>query len=182
MSNQSKVSVNELFVSSSIAAQPAGLPEILKKSLHSCSVQGGEEVFIIGKNFLKDTKVIFQENISGKTSLWTNSVLIYIYIYIIVFCESTKHILFSDDSSWKAEAEIDMELFHQVKCDLIRSSKSSSCSQLSGKIESDLCEPCNHVIHLNGCWFKGLSGPIVYWPNYTRSPSVYCTFSLSSFL
>ncbi|XP_008335247.1 nuclear factor of activated T-cells 5 isoform X2 [Cynoglossus semilaevis] len=65
-----------------LCTQPAGLPEILKKSLHSCSVQGGEEVFIIGKNFLKDTKVIFQENIS-------------------------------DDSSWKAEAEIDMELFHQ---------------------------------------------------------------------
>lgn len=48
-------------------AQPAGIPEILKKSLHSCSVRGGEEVFIIGKNFLKDTKVIFQENVAGET-------------------------------------------------------------------------------------------------------------------
>ncbi|XP_071766115.2 nuclear factor of activated T-cells 5 isoform X2 [Centroberyx gerrardi] len=65
-----------------LCTQPAGVPEILKKSLHSCSVRGGEEVFIIGKNFLKDTKVIFQENIS-------------------------------DEKSWKAEAEIDMELFHQ---------------------------------------------------------------------
>ncbi|XP_033839968.1 nuclear factor of activated T-cells 5 isoform X2 [Periophthalmus magnuspinnatus] len=65
-----------------LCTQPAGLPEILKKSLHSCSVQGGEEIFIIGKNFLKDTKVIFHENVS-------------------------------DETSWKAEAEIDMELFHQ---------------------------------------------------------------------
>nr|XP_054588104.1 nuclear factor of activated T-cells 5 isoform X2 [Nothobranchius furzeri] len=65
-----------------LCTQPAGLPEILKKSLHSCTVRGGEEVFIIGKNFLKDTKVVFQENIS-------------------------------DEQSWKAEAEIDMELFHQ---------------------------------------------------------------------
>ncbi|KAJ0056258.1 hypothetical protein NL108_004550, partial [Boleophthalmus pectinirostris] len=65
-----------------LCTQPAGLPEILKKSLHSCSVRGGEEVFIIGKNFLKDTKVIFHENVS-------------------------------DETSWKAEAEIDMELFHQ---------------------------------------------------------------------
>ncbi|KAM9545287.1 nuclear factor of activated T-cells 5 isoform 2-T2 [Salvelinus alpinus] len=65
-----------------LCTQPAGVPEILKKSLHSCSVRGGEEVFIIGKNFLKDTKVIFQENVS-------------------------------DEKSWKAEAEIDMELFHQ---------------------------------------------------------------------
>lgn len=48
-----------------IAAQPAGVPEILKKSLHSCSVKGEEEVFLIGKNFLKGTKVIFQENVSG---------------------------------------------------------------------------------------------------------------------
>ncbi|MGH0123993.1 UNVERIFIED_CONTAM: hypothetical protein FKN15_019267 [Acipenser sinensis] len=46
-------------------AQPAGVPEILKKSLHSCSVMGGEEVFLIGKNFLKGTKVIFQENVSA---------------------------------------------------------------------------------------------------------------------
>uniref|UniRef100_A0A4W5MJ21 Nuclear factor of activated T-cells 5 n=1 Tax=Hucho hucho TaxID=62062 RepID=A0A4W5MJ21_9TELE len=65
-----------------LCTQPAGAPEILKKSLHSCSARGGEEVFIIGKNFLKDTKVIFQENVS-------------------------------DEKSWKAEAEIDMELFHQ---------------------------------------------------------------------
>ncbi|XP_068616756.1 nuclear factor of activated T-cells 5 [Brachionichthys hirsutus] len=65
-----------------LCTQPAGLPEILKKSLHSCSVRGGEELFIIGKNFLKDTKVLFQENIT-------------------------------DEKSWKAEAGIDMELFHQ---------------------------------------------------------------------
>ncbi|MCJ8736011.1 hypothetical protein PDJAM_G00254080 [Pangasius djambal] len=65
-----------------LCTQPAGVPEILKKSLHTCSVTGGEEVFIIGKNFLKGTKVIFQE-------------------------------ITTDDSSWQAEAEIDMELFHQ---------------------------------------------------------------------
>ncbi|MGH0120314.1 UNVERIFIED_CONTAM: hypothetical protein FKN15_057216 [Acipenser sinensis] len=65
-----------------LCTQPAGAPEILKKSLHSCSVMGGEEVFLIGKNFLKGTKVIFQENVS-------------------------------DENSWKGEAEIDMELFHQ---------------------------------------------------------------------
>uniref|UniRef100_A0A8C2UVJ6 Nuclear factor of activated T-cells 5 n=1 Tax=Chinchilla lanigera TaxID=34839 RepID=A0A8C2UVJ6_CHILA len=65
-----------------LCTQPAGVPEILKKSLHSCSVKGEEEVFLIGKNFLKGTKVIFQENVS-------------------------------DENSWKSEAEIDMELFHQ---------------------------------------------------------------------
>lgn len=39
--------------------QPPGVPEICKKSLDSCTVAGGQELFIIGKNFLKDTKVIF---------------------------------------------------------------------------------------------------------------------------
>ncbi|KAI2662182.1 Nuclear factor of activated T-cells 5 [Labeo rohita] len=78
-------SVLTLQTSSSpiLCTQPAGVPEILKKSLHSCSVKGGSEVFIIGKNFLKGTKVIFQENSSA------------------------------DDKSWKAEADIDMEFFHQ---------------------------------------------------------------------
>ncbi|KAI7813940.1 nuclear factor of activated T-cells 5 isoform X1 [Triplophysa rosa] len=77
-------SVLTLQASSSpiLCTQPAGVPEILKKSLHSCSVKGESEVFIIGKNFLKGTKVIFQENAS-------------------------------DDKSWKAEADIDMDFFHQ---------------------------------------------------------------------
>lgn len=39
--------------------QPPGVPEICKKSLDSCSVIGGKELFMIGKNFLKDTKVTF---------------------------------------------------------------------------------------------------------------------------
>lgn len=39
--------------------QPPGVPEICKKSLDSCSAIGGKELFIIGKNFLKDTKVSF---------------------------------------------------------------------------------------------------------------------------
>lgn len=39
--------------------QPPGVPEICKKSMESCSIMGGKEIFIIGKNFLKDTKVTF---------------------------------------------------------------------------------------------------------------------------
>lgn len=67
---QSDGSVLTLQVPSSpiLCTQPAGVPEILKKSLHSCSVRGGEEVFIIGKNFLKGTKVIFQENVADDNS------------------------------------------------------------------------------------------------------------------
>lgn len=41
-------------------AQPPGIPEICKKSLISCPARGGLELFIIGKNFLKDTLVFFQ--------------------------------------------------------------------------------------------------------------------------
>ena len=49
----------QIFIPHLLLAQPPGIPEISKKSLHSCSVNGGLELFIIGKNFLKDTKVVF---------------------------------------------------------------------------------------------------------------------------
>ncbi len=48
--------------------QLPGTPEVLKMSLTSCSLAGGEELWMIGKNFLKDTVVIFQED-NG----WTKS-------------------------------------------------------------------------------------------------------------
>ena len=43
------------------AAQPAGQPEVCKTSMDRCSVKGGQEMFIIGRNFPKNSKVIFQE-------------------------------------------------------------------------------------------------------------------------
>lgn len=50
-----------------IIAQPPGHPEIIKKSLERGSVKGGDEMFIIGRNFRKGIKVIFQdpENADG---------------------------------------------------------------------------------------------------------------------
>ncbi|GLV42329.1 NFAT nuclear factor [Carabus blaptoides fortunei] len=45
-----------------VCTQPPGIPEICKKSLTNCPVSGGMELFILGKNFLKDTKVIFQQH------------------------------------------------------------------------------------------------------------------------
>lgn len=44
-----------------IAAQPPGIPEIGKKSLIASPVAGGLELFILGKNFSKDTQVIFRQ-------------------------------------------------------------------------------------------------------------------------
>lgn len=41
-------------------AQPPGIPEICKKSLTSCPCTGGLELIILGKNFLKDTRIVFQ--------------------------------------------------------------------------------------------------------------------------
>lgn len=70
-------------------AQPAGVPEILKKSLHGGSVRGGEEVFIIGKNFLKGTKVLFQENIAGAVARLVSSVVVFVSVgfgWIRFFC------------------------------------------------------------------------------------------------
>lgn len=56
--------------------QPPGVPEICKKSLEACSVVGGKELFIIGKNFLKDTKVTFVRFDDSRQSikLWEETV------------------------------------------------------------------------------------------------------------
>ena len=42
--------------------QLPGTPEIAKMSLSTCSTSGGEELWMIGKNFLKDCAVVFQES------------------------------------------------------------------------------------------------------------------------
>lgn len=102
------------------AAQPAGIPEILKKSLHSCSVRGGEEVFIIGKNFLKDTKVIFQENVAGEANFCHLPENLHMIFFFCCKCSIFfSFVVVPDEKSWKVEAEIDMELFHQVYCAFI---------------------------------------------------------------
>lgn len=55
-------------------AQLPGVPEICKKSLTACPATGGLELFILGKNFLKDTKVVFQQT-EGDTTVWEQSVV-----------------------------------------------------------------------------------------------------------
>lgn len=62
-----------------LCTQPPGIPEISKKSLTECSCKGDVELFIIGKNFLKDTTVIFKEPASDAaehemTYIWEKSV------------------------------------------------------------------------------------------------------------
>ena len=55
-----------------------------KKSMTECSANGGEELFIIGKNFTRGTKVKFQQvDANGRVV-------------------------------WSAEAAIDQEYFNQV--------------------------------------------------------------------
>jgi hypothetical protein len=55
--------VETLQIASSqiLCTQSPGLPEICKKSLTECPAQGDTDLFIIGKNFQKDTKIVFQE-------------------------------------------------------------------------------------------------------------------------
>ena len=71
--------------STSPSAQLPGLPEICKKSLSSCPASGDRELFIVGKNFMKGTRVIFSQ--SGPDG----------------------------QVIWEKNAEIDLEYFQQVK-------------------------------------------------------------------
>jgi len=45
-----------------VLAQPPGIPEICKRSLTTCPATGGLELILLGKNFMKDTTVVFQSN------------------------------------------------------------------------------------------------------------------------
>ncbi|CAL1532315.1 unnamed protein product [Lymnaea stagnalis] len=66
-----------------VCTQPVGQPEISRMSLTECSIEGGQSLFIIGKNFKnKGTSVLFQK-------LDVND----------------------DTVSWQAEAEIEQEFF-----------------------------------------------------------------------
>lgn len=51
----------QISSNSILCTQPIGQPEICKISCRESSVEGGGELFIIGKNFMKGTKVFFQE-------------------------------------------------------------------------------------------------------------------------
>ncbi|XP_046999317.1 nuclear factor of activated T-cells 5-like isoform X1 [Schistocerca americana] len=55
-----------------VCTQPPGVPEICKKSISSCPCTGGMEIFILGKNFLKDSRVLFQH--SDTDPCWEESV------------------------------------------------------------------------------------------------------------
>lgn len=70
-----------------LIAQPIGQPEICKTSLSEGPVTGGQELFIIGKNFMKGTKVFFQE---------------------VQLEESNATV------TWEKEADIDKDLFQPV--------------------------------------------------------------------
>ncbi|KAF2363668.1 Rel domain (RHD) DNA-binding domain, partial [Trinorchestia longiramus] len=62
--------------------QPPGVPEIIRKSISQCAVSDQPEMFIIGKHFQKDAKVVFEERRStpgekegeDEEVVWSNSV------------------------------------------------------------------------------------------------------------
>ena len=66
-------------------AQPIGQPEISRMSLSELCVNQTSDLFIIGKNFLKGTKILFQELGADET-----------------------------DIKWQSEADIEVEYFQQV--------------------------------------------------------------------
>ena len=62
---------NNLFLFFQCAAQPPGVPEITRKSLESCMASEKPELYIIGKHFQKESKVVFQQEkkpLEGKAS------------------------------------------------------------------------------------------------------------------
>uniref|UniRef100_A0A0P4VSZ2 RHD domain-containing protein n=1 Tax=Scylla olivacea TaxID=85551 RepID=A0A0P4VSZ2_SCYOL len=77
--------------------QPPGVPEICRKSISSCLVTGGEQIFIFGKNFLKDTVVVFQQHSAKAQPIWEEKVLpdkdslqpIHLIVAVPKYCDLT---------------------------------------------------------------------------------------------
>jgi len=53
-----------------LCTQLPGLPEICKKSLSECPAAGDRDLFIVGKNFMKGTRVIFSQPGKEGTVIW----------------------------------------------------------------------------------------------------------------
>lgn len=75
-----------------VTAQPIGQPEICKISCRESTVEGGGELFIIGKNFMKGTKVFFQEREDDDEE---------------------------GEITWQKEADVDKDYFQQVQCNIV---------------------------------------------------------------
>lgn len=72
--NQMCVFYNIYYLSQfSSTAQPPGVPEVCRKSLVSCPANGGLELYLLGKNFLKETRVVFRVSHDG--SPWEEEVV-----------------------------------------------------------------------------------------------------------
>lgn len=71
-------------------AQPVGAPEISKKSISCCSTKGGEELFIIGKNFMKGTVVVFEE-VKDDQVVWSSEADIDLDFFQAVSHSSAMH-------------------------------------------------------------------------------------------
>lgn len=60
------------IISCIVSAQPPGVPEVCRKSLVSCPATGGLELYLLGKNFLKETRVVFRHQ--QESSTWEEEV------------------------------------------------------------------------------------------------------------
>ncbi|KAL4720856.1 hypothetical protein ACJJTC_016725 [Scirpophaga incertulas] len=54
--------------------QPPGVPEVCRKSLVSSPAAGGLELYLLGKNFLKETRVVFRQRRDGRC-VWEEEVV-----------------------------------------------------------------------------------------------------------
>ncbi|XP_037069408.1 nuclear factor of activated T-cells 5-like [Pollicipes pollicipes] len=57
-----------------ICTQPQGIPEVTKLSLREAPCDGGLELIVLGKNFVKDSRVVFSEPGEGGAVGWTEAV------------------------------------------------------------------------------------------------------------
>ena len=50
------------------------MPEVTKLSILEACPVGGQELIVLGKNFVKDSRVVFTETTEGGTTVWSQTV------------------------------------------------------------------------------------------------------------
>ncbi|XP_071959258.1 uncharacterized protein [Antedon mediterranea] len=99
--------------------QPLGHPEITKRSCSSCSVKGGEDLFIIGKNFInKTTEVKIQERHPNGTVIWEGD------------CKIDKSLFHGTHIVCSIPPYKDQDVEHDIETVMLVTSGPGKCSEL----------------------------------------------------
>ncbi|XP_043203690.1 nuclear factor of activated T-cells 5-like [Amphibalanus amphitrite] len=74
LNGHGRVETLQIASRSIVCTQPQGVPEVTKLSITEASPVGGQELIVLGKNFVKDSRVVFTETSDSGATVWHQTV------------------------------------------------------------------------------------------------------------